>query len=106
MQQSLDLHPTALAYTALGQVHAREGSLRESLEALESALMLDPQNTTALHQIGDTWLRLGRPNEAVKALTQARRAATGDAEAYAIDQMLERARREAEKAGRNDGTSD
>ena len=100
LQQSLDLHPTALAYTALGQVHAREGSLRESLEALELALKLDPQNTTALHQIGDTWLRLGRPNEAVKALTRARSAATGGAKTHAIDQMLERARREAEKAGR------
>jgi hypothetical protein len=99
LELSLDLQPTATAYTALGQVHAREGDLAASLAALESALELDPQNTTALHQMGATWLRLGRPGEAVKALTRARSSAAGQPGTQEIDRMLERARREVDEAG-------
>ena len=95
LQQSLELHPTAIAYTALGQVHAREGNLTASQTALESALTLDPDNTTALHQMGSNWLRLGRPEEASKALLRARGSAPGHQQAQEIDRMLERARREA-----------
>jgi hypothetical protein len=99
LRRSLEVQPTATAYTALGQVHAREGDLSESLAALESALALDPRNTTALHQLGVTWLRLGRPDEALKALTRARSSAAGQPEVQEIDRMLERARREASSAG-------
>jgi Flp pilus assembly protein TadD len=99
LQRSLDLYPTSLAYTALGQVRARAGDLSASLTSLESALELDPQNTTALHQMGVTLLKLDRPDEAVKALTRARSAAAGQPEIQEIDRMLERARREADETG-------
>jgi hypothetical protein len=98
LQRSLDIRPTALAYTALGQVLALEGDLSASLTALESALAIDPQNTTALHQMGANWLRLGRPDEALKALTRARSGAAGTPEAQEIERKLERARREANNA--------
>jgi hypothetical protein len=99
LQRSLDLYPTSLAYTALGQVRARAGDLSASLTSLESALELDPQNTTALHQMGVTLLKLDRPDEAVKALSRARSAAAGQPEIQEIDRMLERARREADETG-------
>lgn len=99
LRRSLDIHPTATAYTALGQVEAREGNLSESLTALESAIALDPQNTTALHQMGATWLKLGRPDEAVEALTRARKSAVGQQDVEEIDRMLERALREAIDTG-------
>jgi cytochrome c-type biogenesis protein CcmH/NrfG len=95
LQQSLDVHPTAVAHTALGQVYAREGNLSASLASLESALELDPQNTMALHQMGATLLKLGRPGDALKALTRARSSAAGQPETEEIDRMLERARRDA-----------
>jgi tetratricopeptide (TPR) repeat protein len=99
LQLSLEIHPTATAYTALGQVYAREGKLSASLTALESALELDPQNTTALHQMGANWLELGQPGEAVKALTRARSSADGQPGSHEIDRLLERARHEANEAG-------
>ncbi len=96
LHKSLDVHPTAIAHTALGQVYAREGNLTASLTALESALELDAQHTMALHQMGATLLKLGRPDEALKALTRARSSAAGQPGTDEIDRMLERARQDSE----------
>lgn len=62
--------PTAKLHFNIGQLHLRDGSLREGFSWFESAIRIDPFLAVAHFQVGSIHIRLGRFEEARKAYTR------------------------------------
>ncbi len=94
LEESVAQFPTAVSWTALGQVQARRGAWQTAAESLQEAIALDPAQVTALLQLGQVWIELGEPGRAVESLEEARRHA-GPAQTGEVQELLARARRAA-----------
>ncbi|KAH0607286.1 uncharacterized protein H6S33_003274 [Morchella sextelata] len=62
--------PTAKLHFNIGQLHLREGNLRESVSWFESAIRIDPFLAVAHFHVGSIYIRLGRFEEAREAYTR------------------------------------
>lgn len=89
-ERSLELWPTADAWTGLGLVRGQlRGNWRSGLAAFSAALSLDSEHAEALFHSGRGYLELGRPEQALERLQAADRARP---ETPKIRQALDRAR--------------
>ncbi|MCS7206981.1 MAG: tetratricopeptide repeat protein [Dehalococcoidia bacterium] len=73
-QRSLDIYPTAEAYTFLGWALSHMGRLEEAIEYCRKAIALDPDYGNPYNDIGAYLIELGRLDEAIPWLEQALRA--------------------------------
>lgn len=70
-RQSIQLHPTAEAYTCLGWTYRNRGRLEEAIQECKKAIDLDPSYGNPYNDIGAYLLELGRPDEAIPWLEKA-----------------------------------
>ena len=76
---SIELHPTAEAFTFLGWAHSLRKEYEEALRYCKSAIALDPNFGNPYNDIGAYLIEMGRWDEAVpwlRAATRARRYAS------------------------------
>jgi eukaryotic-like serine/threonine-protein kinase len=66
-RRALALGPVAKAYTNIGSIHYARGQLAEAVAAFEEAAKLEPRNPIVQRNLGDTYARLGRREEADQA---------------------------------------
>ncbi len=65
---SIDLHPTAEAYTYLGWTLSMMNRFEEAIEHCERAIEIDPTFGNPYNDIGAYLIELGRPEEAISWL--------------------------------------
>lgn len=70
-KRSIELIPTAEAYTFLGWAYSFQGRLEEAIEECKKAIELDPSLGNPYNDIGAYLIELGRPEEAVEWLDRA-----------------------------------
>jgi len=70
-KRSIQLHPTAEAYTFLGWTYRFQGKLEEAIEECKRAIATDPTFGNPYNDIGAYLLELGKPEEAVPWLEKA-----------------------------------
>jgi len=68
---SLEKHPTAAVYVAVGRLSGKAGQFEQAIRSYERALELDPDYVEALNLLGLTWLRLDEPERAELPLERA-----------------------------------
>jgi len=73
-RRSLALHPSAEAHTFIGWALAQQGKHAEAIEACRDAIAVDPTFGNPYNDIGAYLIELGRADEAVSWLEQAKRA--------------------------------
>lgn len=81
-KRSLELCPTAEAYTFLGWAYRFQGKLEEAIAECKKAIAIDPGFGNPYNDIGAYLIELGRPEEAVPWLERAVRSARYDAYHY------------------------
>src|SRR6266446_2105635 len=75
-KRSLELHPTAEAYTYLGWTYRFQGKIEEAIAECKKAIQIDPEFGNPYNDIGAYLIELGRFEEAIPWLeraTEARR---------------------------------
>jgi len=65
-EKSLMIKPTGQAYTALGLIHGREQNFREAIRVLLKAIELDPDDITAMINLGSVYLGYEKIDVALK----------------------------------------
>ena len=70
-KKSLELHPTAEAYTFLGWTYSLQYRLEAAIEECRKAIALDPDFGNPYNDIGAYLIELGREAEAITWLTRA-----------------------------------
>jgi hypothetical protein len=75
LERSLELYPTARAWTALGNLERVEGRLEAARTALDEAIALDPDYAMAHKRRGEVLAALGELDLALEALHRAERLA-------------------------------
>lgn len=70
-RRSLELVPTAEAYTYLGWAYSHQGKLADAIAACRKAIRLDPDLGNPYNDIGAYLIEMGRPQEALPWLLQA-----------------------------------
>ncbi|MGH9468924.1 MAG: tetratricopeptide repeat protein [Terriglobia bacterium] len=70
-KRSLDLHPTAEAYTFLGSTYHLQGKLDEAIEECKKAIQVDPEFGKPFNDIGAYLIERGDYDEAVRWLERA-----------------------------------
>lgn len=70
-KRSIDLHPTAEAYTFLGWTYRFQGKLEEAITECKKAIATDPSLGNPYNDIGAYLIDLGRAEEAIPWLEQA-----------------------------------
>src|ERR1700739_4018514 len=73
-QSSLNLHPTAEAYTFLGWTYHFQGKIEEAIAECKRAIEVDPDFGNPYNDIGAYLIDLGRHDEAIPWLEQAMQA--------------------------------
>lgn len=71
---SIDIHPTAEAYTLLGWAFSHQERYQEAIEACREAIKVDPQFGNPYNDIGAYLIELHRDDEALPWLEKAVRA--------------------------------
>ena len=74
-KKSLELHPTAEAYTFLGWAYSFLGQYQAAIQECLKAIAVDPDFGNPYNDIGAYYIELGHLDEAVPWLEQATRAA-------------------------------
>jgi Tfp pilus assembly protein PilF len=82
-KKSIEMLPTAEAYTFLGWTYRFQGKIQAAIEECKHAIMIDPTLGNPYNDIGAYLIDLGRPKEAVSWLERALRAARYEAYHYA-----------------------
>lgn len=72
--QSLELHPTAEAYTFLGWTYGNMEDYQRAIVEAEKAIRLDPDFGNPYNDIGVYLMELGKHDEAIPYLEKAKRA--------------------------------
>ena len=72
--QSLEMEPTAEAYTYLGWTYSHMGEYRRAIEEAEKAIRIDPDFGNPYNDIGVYLMEQGKDDEAVPYLERAMRA--------------------------------
>lgn len=70
-RKSIEIQPTAKAYTFLGWAYSMKGKLEEAIELCKKAIELDPEFGNPYNDIGAYLIELGRYDEAIPWLRQA-----------------------------------
>ncbi len=70
-KQSIEVYPTALAYTFLGWAYSMLGEYEKAIEMCEQAIKLDPDFGNPYNDIGSYLIALGRYEEAIPWLKRA-----------------------------------
>ncbi|MGO9269654.1 MAG: tetratricopeptide repeat protein [Terriglobia bacterium] len=70
-RRSLDLHPTAEAYTFLGYTYHVQGKLEEAIAQCKKAIQIDPEFGTPYNDIGAYLIEKGQYDEAIPWLERA-----------------------------------
>lgn len=70
-KRSIQLHPTAEAYTFLGWTYRFQGRIEEAIEECKHAILIDPTFGNPYNDIGSYLIELGRPEEAIEWLERA-----------------------------------
>ncbi|HLI30138.1 MAG TPA: tetratricopeptide repeat protein [Terriglobia bacterium] len=70
-KRSLDLHPTAEAYTFLGWTYHYQGKLDEAIEECKKAIQIDPEFGNPYNDIGSYLIERGQYDEALPWLERA-----------------------------------
>lgn len=76
---SIDVHPTAEAHTFLGWTYSLQKRYAEAIESCMSAILVDPTYGNPYNDIGVYLFELGRLNDAVLYLQQAKQSSRYDA---------------------------
>lgn len=106
-EKSLEIEPTAEAYTFLGWTLSHMGDLKRAIEEAEKAIRIDPDFGNPYNDIGVYLIELGREDEAIPYLEKAKRAKRyccyqfphfNMGRIYIKKKMYERARDEFKKA--------
>jgi tetratricopeptide (TPR) repeat protein len=82
-QKSIELYPSAQAYTFMGWTYSYLGRLPKAIECCRKAIKVDPDFGNAYNDIGAYLIDLGRGNEAIPYLRKAIRARRYDCCHYA-----------------------
>ncbi len=70
-RQSIEIEPTAKAYTFLGWAYSMKGDYEKAIEACRRAIDLDPEYGNPYNDIGAYLIELGRAEEAIPWLKRA-----------------------------------
>ena len=106
-KRSLELHPTAEAYTFLGWTYHFQGKLDEAIEECKKAIQVDPEFGNPYNDIGAYLIERGRYDEALPWLERALQSRRYDAyhyphynlgRAFVAKEMYSQARQHFEKA--------
>ena len=81
-RQSLELQPTAEAYTFLGWTYSMLNRHEEAIEQCKLAIEIDPDYGNPYNDIGSYLIELGRSDEAVEWLEKAAQAPRYDSPQY------------------------
>ena len=81
-KRSLELIPTAEAYTFLGWAYSFQGRLEEAIAQCRKAIKLDPSLSNPYNDIGAYLIEMGRPQEGLEWLMLALRAPRFDSHCY------------------------
>jgi len=81
-ERSIELHPTAEAYTYLGWAYSMKGDLNRAIEECLNAIELDPDYGNPYNDIGDYLIRQGKLDEAIPWLERALAARRYEARCY------------------------
>ncbi len=74
-KRSIEIHPTAEAYTFLGWTYKFQGKLDEAINECKNAILIDPGFGNPYNDIGAYLIELNRPDEAIPWLEKATRSA-------------------------------
>ena len=77
-KRSLDLHPTAEAFTFLGWTHRLQGKIDDAIAECKKAIQVDPDFGTPYNDIGAYLIEKGELDEAIPWLEKATCAARYD----------------------------
>jgi Tfp pilus assembly protein PilF len=80
--ESIDLHPTAEAWTFMGWIASIRGDYHQAIERCERAISVDPTFGNPYNDIGAYLLELGRAEQAVPWLQRAVEAPRYEARVY------------------------
>lgn len=72
-KRSIEIHPTAEAYTFLGWTYKFQGKLDEAINECKNAILIDPGFGNPYNDIGAYLIELNRPDEAIPWLEKATR---------------------------------
>jgi len=106
-RRSLDLHPTAEAYTFLGWTYHFQGKLEEAIAQCKKAIQIDPEFGTPYNDIGAYLIEKGQYDEAIPWLERALQSRRYESyhyphynlgRVYAAKEMYGRARRHFEES--------
>lgn len=64
-EQSIDIYPTAEAYTFLGWAYSMKGDYEKAIELCKEAIDIDPEFGNPYNDIGAYLIELGREEEAI-----------------------------------------
>lgn len=81
-KRSIDLHPTAEAYTFLGWTYRFQGKLDQAIVECKKAIAIDPHFGNAYNDIGAYLIEKGKFDDAIPWLEEATRAKRYDAYHY------------------------
>lgn len=81
-QKSIDIFPTAEAYTFLGWTYSFQHRYEEAINACEEAIKVDPDFGNPYNDIGAYLIELGRSDEAILWLQKATSAKRYDSYCY------------------------
>jgi len=70
-RRSIELHPTAEAYTYLGWTYRFQGRIEDAIAQCKKAIEVDPAFGNPYNDIGAYLIELNRPDEAIPWLEQA-----------------------------------
>ncbi|MEA2337820.1 MAG: hypothetical protein QOE82_1827 [Thermoanaerobaculia bacterium] len=97
LRTGLGVHPTYLsAWVSLGRVLREQHKHAEAVDALTTALQVDPGNVVAARLLGDSYLDLGEKVEAIKKYKLVHALMPGDEELETRIELLDRELRPAE----------
>lgn len=91
VEQALALHPTAAAYTELGNQEARAARWADASRAYAAAVELDPGHAEAWYHLGLVEIRTGDRDRGVDLLWRAHEAAVADPEGSLPATTIQRA---------------
>lgn len=73
-KKSIDVYPTAEAWTFLGWAYSMRGNYEGAIEACKRAIEIDPDFGNPYNDIGSYLIELGQLDEAIEWLEKAKRA--------------------------------
>ncbi len=70
-RRSIEIYPTAEAYTFLGRTYRSLGKMEQAIDECKNAILTDPTYGDPYNDIGECLIELDRPEEAIPWLERA-----------------------------------